>query len=83
MNEWFASGHAVDLVLAFIAIEAIWLCRRGWKIADAAVLLLPGVCMLIALRLALIGAAWPGIALALTLSLPFHLADIARRSRVR
>ena len=29
MDEFFASGRAVDVVLAVLAIEAIWLKYRG------------------------------------------------------
>jgi hypothetical protein len=35
--------------------------------------------MLLALRAALTGLAWPWIALALAASFPAHLADLARR----
>lgn len=76
----FASGHAADLVLAVFAVEALWLVasrRLGWR--AAATLLLPGAAIVLALRLALSGAAWPWIAAALALSLPLHLIDLAQR----
>lgn len=81
MSDWFASGRAVDFVLVFIAVEAVWLIARGWRWTSALLLLTPGVCMLLAVRAALVGAGWEWVAAALSLSLPFHMADVARRSR--
>lgn len=81
LEAFFASGHAVDVVLAFIAMEALVLLRRGWSFGDAALLLLPAICILMALRAALVGAAWPWIAVPLALALPVHLLDLARRDR--
>ena len=76
----FASGHAVDIVLAVIAVELIWLvAKRRWRIAEALCRLGPGALMLLALRGALTGQPWPWIALPLMLSFPVHLADLARR----
>lgn len=76
----FASGHAVDIVLAVIAIELAWLVTRGgWGIGEALLRLGPGVLMLLALRAALAGLDWRWIALALALSFPVHLADLTRR----
>lgn len=81
MSELFASGHAVDVVLAVIAVELVWLTtRRGWPLGEALLRLAPGALMLVALRGALIHADWPWIALPLMLSFPVHLADLARRT---
>jgi hypothetical protein len=55
----------------------LWLGRR-WGWAAATWRLLPGAMMIVALRLALTGAAWPWIALALALSFPPHLIDVSR-----
>ena len=75
----FASGHAVDVVLAVIAVEFAWLSgRRGWRASDAFLRLAPGALMLVALRAALTGQDWRWIALPLLLSFPVHLADLAR-----
>lgn len=83
MMTWlFASGHAVDVVLAVIAIEFVWLITRGrWPLAAAALCLCPGALMLLALRAALIGLNWQMIAWPLLLSFPLHLADLVRRSQ--
>ena len=80
MGRLFASGHAADIVLAIMLVEALWLIvRRGWPTVDALTLLLPGALILMALRASLTHQDWPWIALPLMLSLPVHLADIARR----
>lgn len=82
MAALFASGRAVDIVLVVIAIEGLWLVgvqRR--RVGDVALVLLPGVFMLLALRAALAGLAWPWIAAALLASFPVHLADLGRRWR--
>jgi hypothetical protein len=81
LASFFASGRAADLVLAVLAIEAVLLMRAGRRAIDVALLLLPGACMMLALRAALVGADWPWIALALAASFPVHLADLFRRSR--
>lgn len=80
----FAGGHAADIILAVMLAEALWLVgRRGWPIADALTLLLPGALLLLALRAALTQMDWHWIALPLMLSFPVHLADVARRRRHR
>lgn len=82
MAWFFASGHAVDLVLLVIAAELAWLVgKAGWRLRDALACLLPGALMLVALRAALIGLDWRWIALPLALSFPVHLADLMQRQR--
>ncbi len=77
----FASGHAVDIVLAVIALEAAYLKVRGWNTQEVLFMLLPAVFILLGLRAALVGASWLWIALPLLASLPVHLADIRQRKR--
>ncbi len=78
----YLEGHAVDLILGGLLIEAVWLTRwRGWTPRAAIVCLLPGAILLLAVRAALVGLAWPWIAFALLLSFPAHLADVALRDR--
>ena len=81
--QWlFASGHAVDIVLAVIAIELAWMVGvGGWRPVDAMLRLAPGAFMLLALRAALSGWDWYWIALPLMMSFPVHLADLARHKR--
>ncbi|MFW2350899.1 hypothetical protein [Qipengyuania sp.] len=83
MAELFASGHAVDIVLLVLAIEAIWLSRRGWPWSDIATTLLPAALILLGTRAALVGASWIWIATPLALSFPVHLADLKRRGGSR
>lgn len=79
--QWlFASGHAVDIVLAVIGVELFWLITAGkWRVMTAILRLGPGALMLLALRASLTGLDWYWIALPLMLSFPIHLADLARR----
>ena len=80
----FASGHAVDIVLAVIVVELVWLVGRGgWYPWDAVLRLAPGALMLAALRSALIGLDWYWTALPLLLSFPVHVADLVRQARAR
>jgi hypothetical protein len=77
---WFARGHAADLILLVLAGEWLWLGRR-WGRAAATWRLLPGAMMIVALRLALTGADWRWIALALAASFPPHLIDLSHGRR--
>lgn len=84
MSGFFASGHAVDLILAVLVAEAVFLMTRGWRgrrwsALEVLLALGPGACLLLAVRGALTGAEWPLIALALAASFPLHLADVIRR----
>lgn len=82
MEEFFASGRAVDVVLAVLAVEAIWLKMKGKALTDIIAALLPAVLMMIALRAALTGMAWPYISLPLALAFPVHLYDLKRRKMI-
>ncbi|MEM1052057.1 MAG: hypothetical protein AAGI28_08175 [Pseudomonadota bacterium] len=77
--SFFASGHVADLVLAVLAIEAIWLKTRGWRIKQIIGLLGPAVFIVFALRAALVGAGWEWIAVLLAVSFPIHLIDLRER----
>lgn len=83
MEEFFASGRAVDVVLGVLAAEAIWLKFRGNLWADILSTLLPAVLMMLGLRAALTGMAWPFISLPLMLAFPMHLYDLYRRKMLR
>lgn len=79
MKWLFASGHAIDIVLAVIAIEFFWLvARRDWTMLAAVLRLGPAALMMLALRAAIADCEWYWIALPLALSFPIHLADIKR-----
>ena len=86
MSWLFTSGHVVDLILIVMALEAAWLLTRKSRFGrdrmlslDIALAFLPGVCLLLALRVALTGGPWFLVAVAVTASFPFHLLDLARR----
>jgi hypothetical protein len=87
MSALFATGHAVDLILLLVAVEAAcalaWHRHTGRGLSPAAILslLLPGVFLLLALRGALVNAGWGWIALALLAAFAAHLQDLARRWR--
>jgi hypothetical protein len=82
MDAFFASGRAVDVVLLVLLVEAIWLKMRGNVWADIIPALLPAVLMMIALRAALTGMAWPFVSIPLALAFPVHLYDLHRRKMV-
>ncbi len=80
MQALFASPHLIDLVLLFTAVEAIVLVavvKRPIRIV--AMLLLPGVCLMLGIRTVLAGAAWPWLPVALAGALVTHLADVRAR----
>lgn len=82
LSNFFSSGRAIDLVLAFMVVEFIVLfSRRNQASAriDVFLALAPGACLLLAIRAALTGAEWIWVWGFLALSLPVHLADVARR----
>ena len=86
MSWLFTSGHVVDLILLVMAIEVAWLLTRKSRFGrdrmqplDIALAFLPGVCLLLALRVALTGGPWFLVAVAVTASFPFHLFDLVRR----
>jgi hypothetical protein len=75
----------VDLVLAVTALEAVALavyhhvCKRGVALPDVLPNLAAGVCLLLALRSALGGAAWAWIAFWLAAAGVAHTLDMWRR----
>lgn len=87
MSAFVASGRIADLVIAVTLLEWLalaWLRRRtGRGIAPAALAraLLPGLCLMLALRCALTGALWHWIAVWLLAAGLAHLADIVLRWR--
>jgi hypothetical protein len=87
MEQLFASGRIVDVILIFMAFEAIVLLvyqrvsGRGLGLYDIACVLIPGLFLLLALRAALLGAHWPVLAGWLLAALVAHLGDLWRRQR--
>ncbi|PXW55031.1 hypothetical protein [Methylobacterium sp. B4] len=87
MAELFASGQIVDAILVLVGLEALLLlalrARRGGGPAPASLLanLASGAALMLSLRAALTGAAWPVVAGWLTVSLFAHLAEMTLRFR--
>lgn len=87
MSALFASGRIVDLILGITVLEALVLLalyrRNGSGIAPVDLLgnLASGICLMLALRGALVGAWWGWIGLCLAASLVAHLSDLRRRWR--
>ena len=79
MEQFFASGRAVDVVLLVLLVEGVWLRARGQRWVDILPALLPAVLMMLALRAALTGMVWPYVSLPLALAFPVHLYDLRRR----
>ena len=79
MTALFASGHAVDVVLAVMLAEVAVLVARGRPALTTSLAFAPGALILLALRAALVGAEWPWVAAALAASFPAHLLDLHRR----
>jgi hypothetical protein len=80
LEAWIESGRVIDLLLLVIAIEIAALAV--WKRARFTVVLLgllPGLCLMLALREALGDQDWRVILFWITASLPFHLADLRLR----
>jgi hypothetical protein len=79
VEEFFSSGRAVDVVLAVLIAEGLWLKSRRRNWADILPALIPAVLMMIALRAGITGMAWPYISLPLAFAFPVHLYDLKRR----
>ena len=85
MQQLVASGRIVDLILVLVAVELVVFgyikARRGSGITWRALLpnLLAGAALLLALRAAITGAAWPWIAAWLAAAGLAHVADLRVR----
>ena len=82
MAELFATGQIVDLILVLVGAEAVLLIALGSRVGarrrlgDVLAFLASGACLLLALRVALIGGWWGWIALALTAAFVGHLGGL-------
>ncbi len=79
LTSLIESGHIVDVVLAVLAAEIVFLIVRGKRPLVVLAAALPGIFILLALRAALTGAGPVWIAIWLAVSLPAHLADLKLR----
>jgi hypothetical protein len=82
LQTWLESGNAVLLMIAIILVEIIVLAfvlkARSRSIIIG---LIPGLCLMLALRAAILGQDAVWIGLWLTASLPAHLIDLYGRMR--
>jgi hypothetical protein len=87
MSALFADGQILDWILAGMVVEAAGLAGLyAWRrtgVAPAAFLpnLASGMCVLLAMRLALGGAWWGFASAALLGALAFHVVDLAGKWR--
>jgi hypothetical protein len=82
-----ADGTAIDWILVLVAVEGLALVayrrftHQGLRTGPVLRLLLPGACLLMALRCALTNAPAAWIAAWLVAAFVAHLADVALRWR--
>jgi hypothetical protein len=87
VSDAFAGGHVVDAILLLMGLEFALLAtlgrRAGAGLAPRALVwnFVAGACLLLALRAALVGAAWPWIAAWMLAGGVAHGADLVVRSR--
>lgn len=85
MSEIISSRQLVDIVIALTLIECIFLLvfhqikKCGIAPGDYLLNLGSGLCLMVALRCALVDAAWMWIALLLMASGLAHVTDLWRR----
>lgn len=80
MESLVRGGALADFLLVVLVLEGAWLvfARRRTAVGTIAALL-PGACLIVALRFALTGEPWWWTVAAVTASLPAHLWDLRRR----
>ena len=87
MSVWVSSSGLVDVVIAitFVEVGGLLLYRyktkRGLRPRDYLLNVLSGLCLMLALRSALTGAAWFYICIWLATAGAAHVTDIALRLR--
>ena len=87
MNEWFTDGRIVEWILLLIAAEAvifsalvlIW--RKRLPLTGLLLNLLAGACLLLALRVVLLGENWVMAAFWLGAAFVAHALDLLLRLR--
>ncbi len=78
--QWVESGNAITLTVGVIAAEILILAMwRGKRAATVILGLVPGLCLMLALRAAIIGQGAEWIGMWLTASLPAHVLDLRLR----
>jgi hypothetical protein len=87
VTAWFAHGRVLDWLVAGMLAEAAVLLLfhrltgRGVAAREFLANLLSGLCLLLAMRLALSGAWWVWVSASLLAALLLHVGDLRRRWR--
>ena len=87
MEALFESGRIIDLILAGVAVEALLLAGLRYRLGAGPSLpglmanLAAGAALMLALRAALTGSAWPVVAAFMLAGLLAHGADLVLRFR--
>ena len=85
LAQFFSSGRAVDLAIAITVMEGVVLAfyhrvtGRGVAPKQYVLNVMSGLCLMLALRLAMTGSAWLWVALSLSMSGVIHAVDMASR----
>lgn len=89
VQQWVVSGGLVDTIIAITLLETAALLlyhhqtKRGLKPRDYLLNVLSGLCLMLALRCVLTGAAWYFVSMWLMAAGLAHVADIALRLQQR
>lgn len=81
----FRSGRVADIVLAVMVIETLVLVAirvlkgRGFAVRYVISNMMAGLFLVLALKAALVDAAWPWIAASLSAAFAAHVADLSLR----
>lgn len=84
---WVVSPRLIDFILAFIVLEGlglmVWLRGEHPALRRSGIgfMLTPGALLMLALRAALAGVAWPWVPAFLGAALIAHLLDLRERLR--
>jgi hypothetical protein len=79
---FYTSPHLIDVIMLFTVLEGVVLaCWRKLPTRTVIVMLAPGLCLLLAVRAAMAGVAWPWVPVALTGALVTHFFDMRERFR--
>lgn len=82
MEQWFSTGRSIDVIIALVAIEMLGCLllkqkmQYGSYVKEFVTTLLSGLCLLFALRGALVSASWIYIASGLLVSFCFHIVSL-------
>jgi CBS-domain-containing membrane protein len=76
LESLFQSGHIAIVILAVMALEAVLFARYFRRVPGLFAGLGAGVCLVLALRAALLQQDWTHIGFFLVLSFVFHILEI-------